>query len=255
MFESVLRCTGTLLVYSLGLKFRWWVDRKKYFGVRYHDSKVVIMIKMMMPECIPPTLCINFLPTEGFSAKFASRAGSGPSFCICKQGFARGLWWCDLFACLKMGRMMTNHHWWGRWRRLGKVLSFRTAFWWRWCMCLSGWWAWLGIRPELLCLQVLPCLRMTMATVNRNLQVGDREYRAARSPPRLHHRPLCAWEPCLLGRAVILFNFHPFRHHCRHHHYQHLDKNKPSHQSVPGTTITWFVCLMTSSTMLTSCRS
>jgi len=24
MFESVLRCTGTLLVYSLGLKFRWW---------------------------------------------------------------------------------------------------------------------------------------------------------------------------------------------------------------------------------------
>lgn len=24
MFESVLRCSGTLLVYSLGLKFRWW---------------------------------------------------------------------------------------------------------------------------------------------------------------------------------------------------------------------------------------
>ena len=54
-----------------------------------------------------------------------------------------------------------------------------------------------------------------MATVNRNLQVGDRKYRAARSPPRLHHRPLCAWEPCLLGRTAILVNFHPFRHHCR----------------------------------------
>ena len=112
MFESVLRCTGTLLVYSLGLKFRWWVDIREYFRVRYHDSKVVIMItmiKMMMPEYIPPTLCINFLPTEGFLAKFASRAGSGSSFCICKQGFPWGWWWCDLFACLKMRRrMMTS---------------------------------------------------------------------------------------------------------------------------------------------------
>ena len=158
MFESVLRCTGTLLVYSLGLKFRWWVDRKKYFGVRYHDSKVVKMIKMMMPECIPPTLCINFLPTEGFLAKFASWAGSGPSFCICKQGFAWGWWGCDLFACLKMRRRMTDHHWWGRWRRWRNcaellhsfLMKMMYVFFWMMSMIRDPAWAFVFANSALL---------------------------------------------------------------------------------------------------------
>ena len=37
MFESVLRCTGTLLVYSLGLKFRWLDDDDDDRGENKYD--------------------------------------------------------------------------------------------------------------------------------------------------------------------------------------------------------------------------
>ena len=46
MFESVLRCSGTLLVYSLGLKFRWWDDDDRfdyYDHFDYDDDDLYII--------------------------------------------------------------------------------------------------------------------------------------------------------------------------------------------------------------------